>query len=284
VPTKLVNKFHKRAAAIPPLRIFAEEDDAALVTAAKCGSSEAFEVLVRRYQARILSVAWRFTRNREDAEDITQQTFQKAFVHLRQFEGNSSFSTWLTRIAMNEALMWLRRKRASHEVPIEESTTTPDEPALPLDFPDPGPSPEDSCLQREREQILSAAMNELTPAMRKAIELRELGELSVVETARVMRLSVQAVKGRAFHGRRKLREVLNRYVDSTWMYGSRRCERAVRRMAFRVNNSSAAHGIRAGTKGGSHSGVSVYPCIGDLGIPVFHRTGRRYRHEAPSLS
>jgi RNA polymerase sigma-70 factor (ECF subfamily) len=218
VPTKLVNKFHKRAATIPPLRILAEEDNAGLVTAAKCGSTEAFEVLVRRHQARILSVAWRFTRNREDAEDITQQAFQKAFVHFRQFEGNSSFSTWLTRIAMNEALMWLRRKRASLEVPIE---TTTDEPALPLDFPDSGPSPEDSCLQRERERILSAAINELRPGMRTAIHLREIGELSTEETAHVMGLSVASVKGRVFHARKKLRERLKRCVESARTYGNR---------------------------------------------------------------
>jgi RNA polymerase sigma-70 factor (ECF subfamily) len=219
VPTKLVNKFHKRAAAIPPLRILAEEDDAALVAAAKCGSTEAFEVLVRRHQARILRVAWRFTRNREDAEDITQQTLQKAFVHVRQFEGNSSFSTWLTRIAMNEALMWLRRKRASLEVPLEEPSMQ-NETSMPLDFPDLGPNPEDYCFQRERERILSAAMNELTPGMRKAIELRELGELSTEETAQVMGLSVESVKGRAFHARKKLREILKRYVESAWTYGN----------------------------------------------------------------
>jgi RNA polymerase sigma-70 factor (ECF subfamily) len=219
VPIKLVNKFHKRAAAIPPLRILAEEDDAALVTAAKCGSTEAFEVLVRRHQPRILSVAWRFTRNREDAEDITQQTLQKAFVHFRQFEGNSSFSTWLTRIAMNEALMCLRRKRALLEVPIEESSTN-NETAMPLDFPDSGPSPEDSCLQREQKRILSAAVKELTPGMREAVELRELGELSTQETAHVMGLSAEAVKGRVFHARKKLREMLKRYVESAWTYGN----------------------------------------------------------------
>jgi RNA polymerase sigma-70 factor (ECF subfamily) len=218
VPTKLVSKFHKRAAAILPLRILAEEDDATLVADAESGSDEAFEVLVRRHQARILRAARRFTRNREDAEDIAQQSFQKAFVHLRQFEGNSSFSTWLTRITINESLMWLRKKRASPEVPIEASSTI-DETALPLDFPDLAPNPEDHCFQRERERMLSAALNELTPGMRKAIELRELGELSTEETARVMGLSVQAVKGRAFHGRKKLREVLKRYVDSTWAYG-----------------------------------------------------------------
>ena len=220
MPTKLVNKFHKRAAAIPPLRILAEEDDATLVAAAKSGSNDAFEALVRRHQARILSSAWRLTRNREDAEDVAQQSFQKAFVHLHQFEGNSSFSTWLTRIAINEALIWLRKKRAWPEVPIETSGAN-DETELRLDFPDLGPNPEDICLQRERERILSAAMNELTPAMRTAVELRELRELSTEETAHVMGVSVEAVKGRTFHARRKLGEMLKRYVESTWTYGNR---------------------------------------------------------------
>lgn len=216
---KLVNQFRKPAATIPPLHILAEEDDAQLVAGAKGGSNEAFEVLVRRYQTRILSAAWRFTRNREDAEDVAQQSFQKAFIHLQQFEGNSSFSTWLTRIAMNEALMSLRKKRASPEVPMEESSMKNEGGTLPLDFPDSGPNPEDSCLQQEREQILSAAMQELTPGMRTAIELRELRELSTEETARVMGLSAQAVKGRAFHGRRKLRGMLKGYAESTWKYG-----------------------------------------------------------------
>jgi RNA polymerase sigma-70 factor (ECF subfamily) len=228
VPTKLVNKFRKRAAAIPPLRILAEEDDAALVAAAESGSNEVFEVLVRRHRARIVRVAWRFTRNREDAEDITQQAFQKAFVHFRQFEGNSSFSTWLTRIVMNEALMWLRRKRALSGVLIEESSMS-NETALALDFPDLGPNPEDSCLQRERKRILSAAINELSPRMRAAIHLREIGELSIEETAHVLGLSVGAVKGRVFHARKKLRETLKRIIESTPMS---------RRRTFRANAHS----------------------------------------------
>jgi RNA polymerase sigma-70 factor (ECF subfamily) len=194
--------------------------EGALVAAAKREDSLAFEILVGRYRQRILNIAFRYTRNREDAEDIVQQSFQKAFVHLRQFEGNSSFSTWLTRIAINEALMWLRRKRVSSEMPIQESDKN-NETTQALDFPDSGPNPEDGCLQRERQQILSAAINELTPGMRTAIELRELGELSTEETARVMGLSVGAVKSRVFHGRRKLREVLQRYIESTWKYGNR---------------------------------------------------------------
>ena len=104
--------------------------------------------------------------------------------------------------------MLLRRKRGSHEVPIEESSMKT-ESALPLDFLYSAPTPEDSYLDREQEQILSAALNKLKPGIRKAIELRELGELSTGETALVMGLSVSAVKGRVFHGRKKLRETLS---------------------------------------------------------------------------
>ena len=198
---------------------FVAQEDAALVAGAKAGDAHAFELLVQRHERKIFSVAQRMTRNWEDAEDVVQQCFQKAFIHLRKFEGESLFSTWLTRIAINEALMLLRKKRGSREVPIAESITE-DETVLPLDFPDSGPNPEASCLQREQERILSAAVNELTPGMREVIELRVLGELSTGETAQVMGLSVGAVKARVFHGRRKLRKRLKRYVESTRMYGN----------------------------------------------------------------
>ena len=204
-------------------------EDAALVAGAKTGDAHAFELLVERHEGKILSLAQRMTRNREDAEDVVQQSFQKAFIHLKKFEGESLFSTWLTRIAINEALMLLRRRRGTREVPIAESNTE-DETALPLDIPDVGPNPEDSCLQREQERILSAAVNELTPGMRKAIELRELGELSTGETDQVMGLSVGAVKARVFHGRRKLRETLKPYVESVRTYGNHalRTKRSIR--------------------------------------------------------
>src|SRR5580700_2318403 len=183
------------------------EENAALVAGAKTGDARAFELLVERHERKIFSMAQRITRNREDAEDVVQQSFQKAFIHLKKFEGKSLFCTWLTRIAINEALMLLRRKRGSHEVPVEESSTKT-ESAPPLDFLDSAPNPEASYLDREQEQILSAALHKLKPGIRKAIELRELDELSTGETALVMGLSVSAVKGRVFHGRRKLRETL----------------------------------------------------------------------------
>jgi RNA polymerase sigma-70 factor (ECF subfamily) len=207
MPVELMSVIDEANATRSSANRLVPDGDALLVAAAKARDTRAFERLVERHERRIFSIAQRITRNREDAEDVAQQSFQKAFIHLTRFEGESLFSTWLTRIAINEALMLLRRKRGSHEVPIEESSKTT-ESALPLDFLDSAPNPEDRCLDREQKQILSAALNKLRPGIRKAIELRELGELSTEETALVMGLSVAAVKGRVFHGRRKLRETL----------------------------------------------------------------------------
>ena len=208
MPVELMSAIDEANATSSSANRVVAEEDALLVAAAKATDARAFELLVERHERKIFSMAQRITRNREDAEDVVQQSFQKAFIHLKKFKGESLFSTWLTRIAINEALMLLRRKRGSHEVSIEGSRTKT-ESALPLEFPDSAPNPEDSCLDREQEQVLSAALNKLRPGIRKAIELRDLGELSTGETALVMGLTVSAVKGRVFHGRRKLRETLS---------------------------------------------------------------------------
>jgi RNA polymerase sigma-70 factor, ECF subfamily len=189
-------------------------EETTLVVAAKRGDGRAFEILIERYQRRILAVARRFARIREDAEDIVQQSFQKAFVHLNKFEGKSTFSTWLTRIAINEALMFLRKGRGVREISIDDSNGN-EGTGLWLEIPDSRADPESSLLQGEQSRILSAAMNQLTPGIRKAIELRELGELSTEEAARLMGLSTAAVKARIFQGRRKLHEALKR--ESAWI-------------------------------------------------------------------
>jgi RNA polymerase sigma-70 factor, ECF subfamily len=208
MPLELMSAIDEASATRSAANGLVAEEDALLVAAAKARDSLAFELLVERHERKIFSIARRITRNREDAEDVVQQSFQKAFIHLNKFEGKSSFHTWLTRIAINEALGLLRKKRGAHEVPIKESSTKTEN-ERPLHFLDSAPNPEDSCLDREHEQILSAALNRLRPGIRKAIELRELGELSTGETARVMGLSVAAVKSRVFNGRRQLRETLS---------------------------------------------------------------------------
>ena len=188
----------------------------ALVAVAKRGDERAFETLFARYKPKIFSIALRYTRIREDAEDVVQQTFQKVFVYLHKFEGKSTFSTWLTRIAINEALMLLRKGHAIREVSIDDSNI--EEGTAPaLEIPDASPDPEAKYLQREGKQILFAAMCQLRPGMRTAIELREFGELTNRETARRMGLSLGAVKSRVFHGRRKLGEALRRFRRSPRM-------------------------------------------------------------------
>jgi RNA polymerase sigma-70 factor, ECF subfamily len=209
--SSLVDEIDKSGTAVRSFN--APEGEEALVIAAKNGNNHAFETLVERYRRRMLTVALRLTRVQEDAEAITQQGFQKAFVHLHTFEGESSFSTWLTRITVNEALMLLRRGRGRQEISIDEGPFELNESAR-LEIPDSDPDPEACYLQREEAGILSAAIDTLTPGLRKAIELRDLGELSTEEAARRMGLSVAAVKSRRFHGRRKLREALRCYVTS----------------------------------------------------------------------
>jgi RNA polymerase sigma-70 factor, ECF subfamily len=188
--------------------------DETLVLAAKNGNEQAFEILVERHRRKIVVVALHFTRVREDAEDIAQQSFQKAFLHLHRFEGKSSFLTWLTRIAINEALMWLRGRRGHREIPIDQSSDDVEGRPWRVEISDSDPDPEASCLQQEETQILAAAIGELKPGLRRAIELRDLEELSIAETARRMGLSVSATKSSVLRGRRKLREALERYVKS----------------------------------------------------------------------
>jgi RNA polymerase sigma-70 factor (ECF subfamily) len=181
--------------------------DEELVAAAKRGDDLAFETIVQRHRQKIYRLALRYTRSREDAEDIVQQTFQRAFTHLLGFEGRSSFSTWLTSIAINHALMLLRKRRALRELPIDDSSS--DEGTTPaLEIADASPDPETNYLQGERARILSTAVGRLSPGLQRAVELRELGELTTRETARHMGLSVSAVKTRLFRAKSSLAKSL----------------------------------------------------------------------------
>lgn len=200
-----VNEINNRS--VTPAAPAYSRTDEELVFAAKTGDELAFETLVKRYKSRIFAVALRYTRVHEDAEDIVQQTFQKLFRYLHNFQGKSSFSTWLTRIAINESLMFLRRGRALREVSIEDACGE-DATSRGLEILDSGPNPEMSYLQQEAANVLFSAMTQLRPALRVAMELKELRELSGSDTARHMGVSLSAVKARVFHGRRKLRQIL----------------------------------------------------------------------------
>jgi RNA polymerase sigma-70 factor (ECF subfamily) len=183
-----------------------KRSDVTLVAEAKHGDVQAFEELVVRYKRIVFAMAQRITNNREDAEDVVQDTFHKVFLHLGKFQGKSQFSTWLTRIAMNEAFMLLRRRRGALEVLPEN----PDDGETPVSevFVDQRPSPEESCWQRERSNLLSEAINQLSPKTRTTILLRNVEECSLEETAEILGTSLGVVKSRLFQGRRKLRRTL----------------------------------------------------------------------------
>jgi RNA polymerase sigma-70 factor, ECF subfamily len=201
-----VEQEHQGAAPVP----FDQHPDIALVERAKAGDSSAFEQLVRQYDRQIYRTALHITQNREDAEDITQDVFFKAFQKLDQFQGNSKFSTWLVRIAVNESLMRLRRRKTSKTVSMDQDVET-EEGAIPRDFAEWRPNPEQIFSQSELGDILRKTIAGLPPGFRTVFTLRDIENLSTEETAEALGLSVPAVKSRLLRARLQLRERLSRY-------------------------------------------------------------------------
>lgn len=184
------------------------EDEPALVASAKAGDLAAFEELVSRYERKIFRLAMNITGNREDAEDVMQEAFLKSYAHLKEFQGGSRFYTWLVRIAVNEALMKLR-KRKPNQISLD-APREPDGEAFPQEVEDWGPSPEQRFAQTELAGILSQTIETLEPGYRMVFVLRDLEELSTEETAELLGLSVAAVKSRLLRARLKLRDKLNK--------------------------------------------------------------------------
>jgi len=184
-------------------------DEPVLVAAAKAGDISAFDTLVNRYERKIFRLTQNITQNREDAEDAMQEAFLKAFEHLGDFEGNSRFYTWLVRIAVNQALMKLRRRRPN-VVSLDEEIDTGED-MMPREIEDWGPSPAERYEQTEMGEILSKVIGDLDPSFRIVFQLRDIEQLSTEETAEALGLSVPAVKSRLLRARLKLRQRLNQY-------------------------------------------------------------------------
>ena len=185
-------------------------EELALVTAAKGGDVGAYEQLVRKYDRNVFRIANHITQNREDAEDVVQDAFLKAFQNLDRFQGNSKFYTWLVRIAVNEALMRLRKRRNARTVSIDEDVET-DEGSMPREVADWSPNPEQQYGSSELNEILTKTINGLSPGFKTVFVLRDIEGLSTEETAEALGLSVPAVKSRLLRARLQLRERLNRY-------------------------------------------------------------------------
>jgi RNA polymerase sigma-70 factor, ECF subfamily len=184
-------------------------DETALVARAKAGDQTAFNELVQQYDRRVFRMAKQITENDDDAEDVLQETFLKAYTHLDDFQGNSKFYTWLVRIAVNEALMKLRKRRSDRTVPLDEPIDTgEDEVVREIAVWD--QNPEDVYSRDELAGILDQAVKSLKTAYRTVFILRDIEEMSIEETAETLGLSISAVKSRLLRARLQLREKLTR--------------------------------------------------------------------------
>jgi RNA polymerase sigma-70 factor (ECF subfamily) len=185
-------------------------DEATLVAQSREGDTKAFGELVRRYEGKIFRLAQHVTQNREDAEDVLQETFMKAYEHLDQFQGNSKFYTWIVRIAVNQALMKLRRRKTDKSVSLDEAIDTGED-TIVREIAAWDEDPEERFSREELGDILDTAIQGLEPPYRSVFVLRDIDELSTEETADALGLSVPAVKSRLLRARLQLREKLTRY-------------------------------------------------------------------------
>jgi RNA polymerase sigma factor (sigma-70 family) len=180
--------------------------DESLVRAAKQGEASAFGELCDRHHRKVYRTAYRIIRNHEDAEDAVQDSFIRAFMHLAEFDERAQFSTWLVRIAINSALMILRKKNQKRDVSLDQSDAE-GKTELPLQIPDVRPGPEEHYLRSERRRMVRHAIGRLRPRVRRVIQISQLDECSVKETAFKLGISTSATKSLLLRGRASLRKM-----------------------------------------------------------------------------
>jgi RNA polymerase sigma-70 factor, ECF subfamily len=196
----------------------AMSEDAALVEQSQNGDAGAFEELIRRYDRKLFRIALNITHNAEDSEDAVQAAFFKAYQNLSRFHGDAKFSTWLTRIALNESLTRLRKRNTLQEQSIDSDFHGDDDAGafplldrLPVDLSDWAQSPDLRYSTVELRTILTRALRRLRPSLRIVFVLRDIDEHSIAETSEILKLSATAVKARLLRARLQLREDLTRY-------------------------------------------------------------------------
>jgi RNA polymerase sigma-70 factor, ECF subfamily len=181
--------------------------EAELLSMAKLGDSGAFVELSQLHSNRLLRRIYQITRNWHDAEDAVQDATLRAFSHLKDFQGKSSFSTWLTRIAINSALMILRKKRGCYEIPLESIDDSGNSYEC-WEVKSPAENPERRLERKEREELLRDAILRLPRVLREVVELQQARGYSIIEIAEALSISVPAVKSRLSRARMTLRTEL----------------------------------------------------------------------------
>ena len=184
-------------------------DEGDLIIRAKAGDDTAFTELLTRYERKIYRLAKNITQNDEDAEDVMQEAFLKAYSHLDSFQGNSKFYTWIVRIAVNESLMKLRKRKSDKLVSLDEQVDTGEDMVL-REIAVWEDNPEAQYSQEELRGILDKSVESLAPIFRSVFVLRDIEDLSTEETAEALGISIPAVKSRLLRARLQLREKLTR--------------------------------------------------------------------------
>jgi RNA polymerase sigma-70 factor (ECF subfamily) len=209
-----------RRPAVPRANLIAipagRDDEAILLAAAKRGDNAAFAELVSRYDRRMFRIAQYIVQNREDAEDVVQDSFLKAFGNLSGFREESRFYTWLVRIVVNDALMKLRRRRLRHTIYLDDHDES-EQRAVPFEIADAAPDPEQNLHNAQLRHHLARAVKQLKPSFRAVFVLRDIQGLSIFETAEALSISVPLVKTRLLRARLKLRQRLGAFFGDTFV-------------------------------------------------------------------
>lgn len=192
-------------------KVSSNRADGNLVDKAKAGELKAFEALMNRYEKKVYGIAYRMTGNRQDAEEVLQETFLSVYKSLNRFKGKSSFSTWLYRIAVNAALMKLRKKRVQ-TVSLDEPLTSDDGNHLRREVVD-WSTPEELVERKRLMEVVHKAIDSLPDTYRVIVLLRDGEGLSNSEIARILKMSVPAVKSRLHRARMHLRSKLSEYFS-----------------------------------------------------------------------
>jgi RNA polymerase sigma-70 factor (ECF subfamily) len=224
---------HDVTAANPVAFGSAEETDESLVTRARAGDSAAFELLMRRHNQRVFRVVRSVLRDTDDIEDVIQQAYVQAFLHLDQFGGNARWSTWLCRIAINEALARLRQRGrfVSIEAVSEEAMANLSRGS--------GGDPERTASGREFSKMVEQAIDELPEIYRSVLILREVEGMTTEETASVLDVQTDVIKTRLHRARASLRDAIEdrigEQMQNSYTFGNERCDRVVAAVLARLN-------------------------------------------------
>jgi len=189
---------------------YSQMPDGQLLAAARSADGDAFAELCRRCRVRIQRKVMQMLRNREDVEDVIQESFYKAFVHLNSFRGACSFSVWLTQIAINSALMLLRKRRQRPQISYDRPTLGEDHEMSMFDFPDHAPNPEKICLKKQAIEKMLLAVGRLSPRSRDLVQHFHGTERPLRQVAEELGIKLGSAKARLVRARLKLRSTLQK--------------------------------------------------------------------------